>query len=136
MQRIVELGEINQKFLASLMSLIRYVVTLCFCLFPSGDVKAASSHLCQVFGQEPRDAAAQARLGVVETWQQKDRSRAAYRLSKVTEKDSSTLDFLLALIPFNQRKCMAQVSLCAGNLRETAAKLLFIYADLENNSCR
>uniref|UniRef100_A0A3Q4GBD3 Tetratricopeptide repeat protein 34-like n=1 Tax=Neolamprologus brichardi TaxID=32507 RepID=A0A3Q4GBD3_NEOBR len=33
---------------------------------------------------------------------------AARRLSKLAEKDSSYFDFLLALIPFNQRKCMAQ----------------------------
>ncbi|XP_035992179.1 uncharacterized protein ttc34 isoform X2 [Fundulus heteroclitus] len=78
-------------------------------LLAKGDVKAASSHLCQVFGQEPRDAAAQARLGVLESWQQKYCS-AAHRLSKATERDSSSLDFLLALIPLNQRKCMAQAA--------------------------
>lgn len=82
------------------------------CYGPSapGEVKAAGAHLCQVFGQEPRDAVAQARVGVVEAWQQNYRS-AARRLSKLTEKDSSSLDFLLALIPFNQRKHMAQVGL-------------------------
>lgn len=66
-------------------------------------------HLCQIFGQEPRDAVAQARVGVVDAWQKKYCS-AARRLSKLAEKDSSYFDFLLALIPFNQRKCMAQVS--------------------------
>uniref|UniRef100_A0A3B5KZJ9 Uncharacterized protein n=1 Tax=Xiphophorus couchianus TaxID=32473 RepID=A0A3B5KZJ9_9TELE len=71
---------------------------------------------------EPRDAAAQARLGVVETWQQKDRSSAAYRLSKVTEKDSSTLDFLLALIPFNQRKCMAQAAALEAGILSSAGQ--------------
>ncbi|KAG8002766.1 Tetratricopeptide repeat protein 34 [Nibea albiflora] len=76
-------------------------------LLAKGEVKAAGAHLCQVFGQEPRDAVAQARVGVVEAWQQNYRS-AARRLSKLTEKDSSSLDFLLALIPFNQRKRMAQ----------------------------
>lgn len=75
----------------------------------SGEAKGAAAHLCQVFGQEPRDAVAQARLGVVEAWQQNYLS-AARRLSKLTEKDASCLDFLLALIPFNQRKSMAQVS--------------------------
>uniref|UniRef100_A0A3Q1CL76 Tetratricopeptide repeat domain 34 n=1 Tax=Amphiprion ocellaris TaxID=80972 RepID=A0A3Q1CL76_AMPOC len=70
---------------------------------------AAGAHLCQVFGQEPRDAAPQARVGVVEAWRQNYRS-AARRLSKLTEKDPSSLDFLLALIPFNQRKCMAQAA--------------------------
>lgn len=75
-----------------------------------GEIKAAGAHLCQVFGQEPRDAVAQARVGVMETWQQNYRS-AACRLSKLSEKDSSSLDFLLALIPSNQRKRMAQVGL-------------------------
>ncbi|TMS16871.1 Tetratricopeptide repeat protein 34 [Larimichthys crocea] len=78
-------------------------------LLAKGEVKAAGAHLCQVFGQEPRDAVAQARVGVVEAWQQNYRS-AARRLSKLTEKDSSSLDFLLALIPFNQRKHMAQAA--------------------------
>ncbi|XP_041860531.1 uncharacterized protein ttc34 [Melanotaenia boesemani] len=76
--------------------------------FP-GDVKAAGAHVCQVFGQEPRDAVAQARVGVVEAWQQNYRSTAR-RLSKLIEKDLSCLDFLLALIPFNQRKCVAQAA--------------------------
>lgn len=76
----------------------------------SGEVEAAAAHLCQVFGQEPRDAVAQARLGVVEAWQQNHCS-AAHRLSKLTERDSSSLDFLLALIPVSQRKRTAQVSL-------------------------
>ncbi|XP_059189015.1 tetratricopeptide repeat protein 34 [Centropristis striata] len=78
-------------------------------LLAKGEVKAAGAHLCQVFGQEPRDAAAQARVGVVEAWQQNYRS-AARRLSKLTEKDSSSLGFLLVLIPFNQRKRMAQAA--------------------------
>ncbi|KAG7227046.1 hypothetical protein INR49_022393 [Caranx melampygus] len=78
-------------------------------LLAKGEVKAAGAHLCQVFGQEPRDAVAQARLGVVEAWQQDYRS-AARRLSKLPEKDSSSLDFLLALVPFNQRKRMAQAA--------------------------
>ncbi|XP_035015625.2 tetratricopeptide repeat protein 34 [Hippoglossus stenolepis] len=78
-------------------------------LLAKGEVKAAGAHLCQVFGQEPRDAAAQGRVGVVEAWQQSYRS-AACRLSKLTEKDPSGLDFLLALIPFNQRKHIAQAA--------------------------
>ncbi|XP_037833060.1 tetratricopeptide repeat protein 34 isoform X2 [Kryptolebias marmoratus] len=78
-------------------------------LLAKGEFKAASTHLCQVFGQEPRDAVAQARLGVVEAWQQNYCS-ATRRLSKVIEKESSSLDFLLALIPFNQRKCTAQAA--------------------------
>ncbi|XP_031700688.1 uncharacterized protein ttc34 [Anarrhichthys ocellatus] len=78
-------------------------------LIAKGEVKAAGAHLCQVFGQEPRDAVAQARVGVVEAWQQNYRS-AARRLSKLTEKDSSSLVFLLALIPINQRKRMAQAA--------------------------
>nr|XP_033484508.1 uncharacterized protein ttc34 [Epinephelus lanceolatus] len=78
-------------------------------LLAKGEVKAASAHLCQVFGQEPRDAVAQARVGVVEAWHQNYRS-AACRLSKLTEKDPSILVFLLALIPFSQRKRMAQAA--------------------------
>ncbi|XP_036960234.1 uncharacterized protein ttc34 isoform X2 [Acanthopagrus latus] len=78
-------------------------------LLAKGEVKAAGAHLCQVFGQEPRDAVAQARVGVVEAWQQNYRS-AACRLSKLTEKDSSNLDLLLALIPLNQRKRVAQAA--------------------------
>ncbi|XP_029974085.1 tetratricopeptide repeat protein 34 [Salarias fasciatus] len=78
-------------------------------LLAKGDVKAAGAHLCQIFGQDPRDAVAQARLGVVEAWQ-KNYCSAARRLSKLTEKDSSSLGFLLALIPFNHKKCMAQAA--------------------------
>lgn len=73
-------------------------------------MKAAAAHLCKIFGQDPRDAVAQARLGVVEAWQRSYGS-AARRLSKLSEKDSSTLGFLLALIPFNHKKCTAQVSM-------------------------
>nr|XP_020473902.1 tetratricopeptide repeat protein 34 [Monopterus albus] len=78
-------------------------------LLAKGDIKAAGAHLCQVFGQEPRDAEAQARVGVVEAWQQNYRS-AARRLSKVSEKNPSSLHFMLALIPFNQQKLMAQAA--------------------------
>uniref|UniRef100_A0A3B3W0K7 Tetratricopeptide repeat domain 34 n=1 Tax=Poecilia latipinna TaxID=48699 RepID=A0A3B3W0K7_9TELE len=69
-----------------------------------------------------KDAEAQARLGVVETWQQRDRRSAAYRLSKVTGKDSSSLDFLLALIPFNQRKCMAQAAALEAGVLSSAGQ--------------
>uniref|UniRef100_UPI0037E9125F tetratricopeptide repeat protein 34 n=1 Tax=Semicossyphus pulcher TaxID=241346 RepID=UPI0037E9125F len=78
-------------------------------LLAKGEVKAAGAHLCQVFGQEPRDAVAQARLGAVDAWQQNYRT-AACRLSKLTEKNSSSLEFLLALIPVNQRKRTAQAA--------------------------
>lgn len=81
----------------------------CYGTSSPGEAKAAGAHLCQVFGQEPRDAAAQARVGVVEALNQNYCS-AARRLSKVAEKDSSSLDFLLTLIPISQRKAMAQVS--------------------------
>ncbi|KAM8864346.1 uncharacterized protein ttc34 isoform 2-T3 [Spinachia spinachia] len=77
-------------------------------LIAKGEVKAASAHLFRVFGQEPRDVVAQARVGVVEAWQQ-NYSSAARRLSKLTEKDSILL-FLLALIPINQRKRIAQAA--------------------------
>uniref|UniRef100_A0A8C2WZV5 Tetratricopeptide repeat domain 34 n=1 Tax=Cyclopterus lumpus TaxID=8103 RepID=A0A8C2WZV5_CYCLU len=75
------------------------------------------------------DALAQARVGVVEAWQQKYRS-AARRLSKLTEKDSSSLVFLLTLIPVNQRKRMAQAaakeasSVSSGGQWEQALTLL------------
>ncbi|XP_068180192.1 uncharacterized protein ttc34 [Antennarius striatus] len=78
-------------------------------LLAHGDVKAAGAHLCQVFGQDPRDAVAQARMGVVEAWQQNYHS-AARRLSKMSEKDSSGLCFLMSLIPFNQRKHLMQAA--------------------------
>ncbi|XP_037336953.2 tetratricopeptide repeat protein 34 [Pungitius pungitius] len=78
-------------------------------LIAKGEIKAAGAHLFQVFGQEPRDAVAQARVGVVEAWQQNYGS-AARRLSKLTEKDSSSLLFLLALIPIDQRKRIAQAA--------------------------
>ena len=75
-----------------------------------GEDEAAGAHLCQIFGREPRDAAPQARVGVMEALKQNYCS-AARRLSKLPEKDLSTLDFLLNLIPFNQRKQLAQVNL-------------------------
>lgn len=65
--------------------------------------------MCHIFGQEPRDAVARARVGVMEAWQQ-NYHRAALRFSNLLKKDSSSLDFLLALIPFNQQRCLAKVS--------------------------
>uniref|UniRef100_A0A674DGM5 Tetratricopeptide repeat domain 34 n=1 Tax=Salmo trutta TaxID=8032 RepID=A0A674DGM5_SALTR len=76
-------------------------------LLAKGEI--AGAHLAQVFGQDPREAAAQARVGVVEAWQQKYRGGGA-RLSKLTEKEPSTLDFLLTLIPPIHRKRMAQAA--------------------------
>ncbi|XP_041712835.1 uncharacterized protein ttc34 isoform X2 [Coregonus clupeaformis] len=78
-------------------------------LLAKGEVKSARAHLAQVFGQEPREAAAQARVGVVEALQQKYRGGGG-RLSKLTEKEPSTLDFLLSLIPPIHRKRMAQAA--------------------------
>ncbi|XP_051280582.1 uncharacterized protein ttc34 [Dicentrarchus labrax] len=107
-------------------------------LLAKGEVKAAGAHLCQVFGQEPRDALAQARVGVVEAWQQNYRS-AARRLSKVSEKDSSSLDFLLALIPFNQRKRVAQAaaqeasSVSSGGQWDQALTLLTVAVQAVGN---
>lgn len=86
----------------------------CYGPFDPGEAKAAGTHLCQVFGQEPRDAVAQARVGVVEALQQNYRS-AVHRLSKLTEKDSCCLDFLLTLIPSNQRQTVAQVASHTGH---------------------
>ncbi|XP_077460287.1 uncharacterized protein ttc34 [Stigmatopora argus] len=78
-------------------------------LLAKGEVKTAAAHLCQVFGQEPRDAEAQARLGVVEAWQHSYRS-AAGRLSELAEKEPSCFDLLLALIPLNRRKHLAKAA--------------------------
>uniref|UniRef100_A0A8C5DE88 Tetratricopeptide repeat domain 34 n=1 Tax=Gouania willdenowi TaxID=441366 RepID=A0A8C5DE88_GOUWI len=78
-------------------------------LLAKGEVEAAGAHLCQNFGQEPRDAVAQARVGVLEAWQ-KNHLNAARRLSRLAEKDSSDLNFLLTLIRFNQRKNIAQAA--------------------------
>nr|XP_046253065.1 tetratricopeptide repeat protein 34 [Scatophagus argus] len=107
-------------------------------LLAKGDVKAAGAHLCQVFGQEPRDAVAQARVGVVEAWQQNYHS-AARRLSKLTEKDSSSLGLLLALIPFIQRKRMAQAaaqeasSVSSGGQWDQAVTLLTVAVEAVGN---
>ena len=79
----------------------------------TGEVKAAGAHLSQVFGQEPREAAAQARVGVVEAWQQNHRL-AALGLSTLAQKDTSSLDFLLALVPPSHKKRMAQVGQPGG----------------------
>ncbi|XP_069545197.1 uncharacterized protein ttc34 [Brachyistius frenatus] len=107
-------------------------------LLAKGDVKAAGAHLCQIFGQEPRDAVAQARVGVVEAWQKNYRS-AARRLSKLTEKDTSSLEFLLALIPFNQRKYIAQAaaqeasSVSSGGQWDQALTLLAVAVQAVGN---
>ncbi|XP_071331921.1 uncharacterized protein ttc34 isoform X2 [Trachinotus anak] len=107
-------------------------------LLAKGEVKAAGAHLCQVFGQEPRDAVAQARVGVVEAWQQNYRS-AAHRLSKLTERDPSSLDFLLALIPFSQQKHMAQAaaqearSVSSGGQWDQALTLLTVAVQAVGN---
>ncbi|KAG5838650.1 hypothetical protein ANANG_G00225850 [Anguilla anguilla] len=78
-------------------------------LLAKGAVKAAAAHLGQVFGQEPREAAAQARWGVVESWQQ-NFGAAGRRLSRIAERDSSTLDFLLDLITSAHRGLLAQAA--------------------------
>ncbi|XP_032378013.1 uncharacterized protein ttc34 [Etheostoma spectabile] len=107
-------------------------------LLAKGEVEAAGAHLCQVFGQEPRDAVAQARVGVLEAWKQKYCS-AAWRLSKLSEKDFSSLSFLLALIPFNQLKCMAQAaaqeasSVSSGGQWDQALKLLTVAVQAVGN---
>ncbi|XP_076597590.1 tetratricopeptide repeat protein 34 [Chaetodon auriga] len=107
-------------------------------LLAKGEVEAAGAHLCQVFGQEPRDTVAQARVGVVEAWQQNYHS-AARRLSKLSEKDPSSLDFLLAVIPFNQRKRMAQAaaqeasSVSSGGQWDQAVTLLTVAVQAVGN---
>ncbi|KAJ0064472.1 hypothetical protein NL108_006933 [Boleophthalmus pectinirostris] len=76
-------------------------------LLAKGDVKTAEAQLVQVFGQEPRDAVAQGRLGVVEAWEQSYCS-AALRLCKLTDKHMGALESLLQLMPTNQRRRTAQ----------------------------
>ncbi|CAL8368830.1 unnamed protein product [Lota lota] len=78
-------------------------------LLAKGEVKAAGAHLSQVFGQEPREAVAQARLGVVEAWQQ-DYQGAAHRLSRLAEKDPASLGFLLSMVPLCHRKRVMQAA--------------------------
>ncbi|TSM04839.1 Tetratricopeptide repeat protein 34 [Bagarius yarrelli] len=78
-------------------------------LLAQGDIKIAGVHLLKFFGQEPRDAAAQARWGVVESWKKNYRS-AVKCLSVVTEKDPTLLDFLLTLIQPQQRTHIAQAA--------------------------
>ncbi|XP_073794947.1 tetratricopeptide repeat protein 34 isoform X4 [Danio rerio] len=78
-------------------------------LLAKGDVNAAGAHLKQVFGQEPRDAAAKARWGIVKAWQQNYKVSASY-LSVVAEKEPATLDFLISLLQSAQRKRLAQAA--------------------------
>ncbi|KAK0143644.1 Tetratricopeptide repeat protein 34 [Merluccius polli] len=78
-------------------------------LLAKGEAKAAGAHLSQVFGQEPREAVAQARLGVVEAWHQ-DYRGAAHRLSRLAEKDPAGLDFLLSMVPLGRGKRLTQAA--------------------------
>ncbi|XP_050951696.1 tetratricopeptide repeat protein 34 [Labeo rohita] len=78
-------------------------------LLAKGEVNAAGAHLKQVFGQEPRDAAAKARWGVVNAWQQNYKVAANY-LSVVAEKEPESLDFLITLLQSAQRKRLAQAA--------------------------
>ncbi|KAG7279895.1 hypothetical protein CRUP_016222 [Coryphaenoides rupestris] len=73
-----------------------------------GEVKAAGAHLSQVFGQEPREAVAQARVGVVEAWLQGYQG-AARRLSRLAERDPASLGFLLSLVPLGRRSAHLQL---------------------------
>lgn len=108
--RLFDVSSLTKRTVEPGAPCLQWPYSCCYGPSAPGEVKAAGAHLSQMFGQEPRDAVAQARLGVVEAWQQNYRS-AARRLSKLTEKDPSSLDFLLSLILFNQRKHMAQVNL-------------------------
>lgn len=71
-------------------------------------MNAAGAHLKQVFGQEPRDATAKARWGVVKAWHQ-NYTLAVNYLSELAEKEPVTLDFLIGLLQPSQRKRIAQV---------------------------
>lgn len=81
---------------------------LLLCYTALGEDEAAGAHLRQVFGQEPRDAAAQARVGAVEAAQH-SYDTAARRLSRLAERDAPTLDWVLSLIPPGQRNAAALV---------------------------
>ncbi|KAK1801763.1 hypothetical protein P4O66_022410, partial [Electrophorus voltai] len=100
-------------------------------LLARGEVKAAGAHLRQLFGQDPRNVAAKARWGVVESWQQ-NYTVAAKCLSGVSEKEPSVLDFLLTLIKPLQRSRLAQVafqeatSICECGQWERALALLTV----------
>ncbi|RXN02658.1 tetratricopeptide repeat 34 [Labeo rohita] len=85
------------------------VAYLSIAIMASGEVNAAGAHLKQVFGQEPRDAAAKARWGVVNAWQQNYKVAANY-LSVVAEKEPESLDFLITLLQSAQRKRLAQAA--------------------------
>uniref|UniRef100_A0A8C2B6B2 Tetratricopeptide repeat domain 34 n=1 Tax=Cyprinus carpio TaxID=7962 RepID=A0A8C2B6B2_CYPCA len=78
-------------------------------LLAKGEVNAAGAHLKQVFGQEPRDTTAKARWGVGKAWQQNYKVAANY-LSVVSEKEQTTLDFLITLLQSVQRKRLAQAA--------------------------
>ncbi|KAA0707038.1 Tetratricopeptide repeat protein 34 [Triplophysa tibetana] len=78
-------------------------------LLAKGEVNAAGGHLKQVFGQEPREATAKARWGVVKAWHQ-NYTLAANYLSEVAEKEPATLDFLIGLMQMSQRKRVAEVA--------------------------
>uniref|UniRef100_W5M9L1 Tetratricopeptide repeat domain 34 n=1 Tax=Lepisosteus oculatus TaxID=7918 RepID=W5M9L1_LEPOC len=77
-------------------------------LLARGALEAAGAHLRQIFGQEPREAVAQARWGVVEAWQ-RNAMGAARGLSEIAEREASTLSFLLTLLSAQHRKHLAQV---------------------------
>ncbi|MBN3323313.1 TTC34 protein, partial [Atractosteus spatula] len=78
-------------------------------LLARGALQAAAAHLRQIFGQEPREAVAQARWGVVEAWQ-RNATGAARGLSEIAEREASTLSFLLALLSAQHRKHLAQAA--------------------------
>nr|XP_023697214.1 tetratricopeptide repeat protein 34 [Paramormyrops kingsleyae] len=78
-------------------------------LIAKGDIKAAGTHLCKIFGQESQEPEAQGRWGVVEAWRRNFRA-AAKGLSAMAESEPVILDFLLALVSAAHRKPLAQAS--------------------------
>ncbi|XP_034027431.1 tetratricopeptide repeat protein 34-like [Thalassophryne amazonica] len=78
------------------------------------------------------------RVGVVEAWQQNYHS-AAHRFSKLIEKDPSSLEFLLDLIPLNQQKRVAQAaaqeasSMSSGGQWDLALPLLTVAVQVTGN---
>ncbi|XP_037136773.1 tetratricopeptide repeat protein 34 [Syngnathus acus] len=98
-------------------------------LLAKGEVEAAGAHLSQMLSQEPRNPSAKARAGVMDAWRH-NYCRAARRLCKLAEKESSCLELLLALIPSNQREQVAKAaaqdasSVCSDGSWDQALPLL------------
>ncbi|XP_039599112.1 tetratricopeptide repeat protein 34 [Polypterus senegalus] len=78
-------------------------------LLAQGKNTDAMAHHQKIFGVEPTELPARARLGLMEALQG-NLTVAAEELSKIAEDDTSTLDFLLTLLPEKQKRSLAQVA--------------------------